>query len=60
MEIKVALTNLLSAVVALLVVTVLLAVIIYVGGLLYNFNMGCFITYIALLLASGFSAKLGK
>ena len=59
MEIKVALTNLLSAVVALLVVTVLLAVIIYVG-LLYNFNMGCFITYIALLLASGFSAKLGK
>ena len=60
METKIAITNLLSAVVALLVVTVLLAAIIYVGGLLYNFNMGCFITYIALIIAQGFSAKLSK
>ena len=60
MKTKITITSLLELVLLMLLAIVLLAVIIYVGGLLYEFNMGCFVTYIALMIAPVFSAKLDK
>lgn len=60
MKTKIVIKSALELVLALLLVIGLFAAIIYVGGLLYEFNLGCFATYIALLIAPAFSAKLDK
>ena len=60
MKTKIVIKSALELVLALLLAIGLCAAIIYAGGLLYEFNLGCFVTYIALLIAPVFSAKLDK